>query len=175
MVIYSQHFCVLIYAQNDWKEKDYESITEKTFTDFMSGTAHADCDVCLTCPVCRANWELFNPENPGEYIQFCEFCEVLLPLMKDKLTSDGMILFSHSLLNLDALKQFVEYSLKSKKIKKIFVLEQDDYVNKKRTKPNKLSEQIKQQEISCSKFVELITSKTFEYNVLYEIFKDKYY
>ncbi len=175
MVIYSQHTCIIIFAQNDWKDKDYDSINVKILTGLFSGADHSDCEVCLSCPVCRAEWELFDPENSGEYVQICEYCEVLLPLMKDQLTSDGLILFSHTLLKLDVLKQFVDYSLKSKKIKKIFILEQDDYVNKKSTKPNKLLEQIKQQTINCSEFIELINSSNFQYNILYEVFKVKYY
>ena len=174
MVIYSRHLCVLIYAQDDWREKDYRNIGDSTLADYLGSTEHSDCEVCLSCPVCRAEWELFDPENPGEYVQFCEYCEVLLSFMKEQLTNDGLLLFSHDLLKLDALKQFVEYSLKDKKIKKIFILEQDE-IERKKTKPNKLLDKIKHQEIKYSEFIALIDSNKFEYNVLYEIFKDKYY
>ena len=117
---------------------------------------------------------MFDPENPGEYVQFCEYCEVLLSLLKEQLTNDGILLFSHDLMKLDKLKQFVEYSLNNRKIKKIFILQQDE-IGKKKTKAKKLLEKIANQKITNSNLKELIDTNKFEYNVLYEIFKDKYY
>ncbi len=174
MVIYSTHLCILIYAQNNWKDKDYEQFSDMTLVDYLGKTEHSDCEVCLTCPVCRADWELFDPENPGEYVQFCEYCEVLLPLLKEHLTGDGFILFSHRLVKLDALKQFIDFTLSNKKIKKVFVIQQYD-PNRKPAKATKMLGQIKHQELKQSEFLTLIEAEKFEYNNLYEVFKDKYY
>ena len=174
MVVYSRHFCVIVYAQDNWKDKDYQKFSDLTLADYLGRAEHSDCEICLTCPVCRANWELFDPENPGKYIQICEYCNALFPIFKKHLTGDGFILFSHELLKLEELKQFTEFSLNNNKIKKIFILEQDD-PKRKPSKTQDMIAQINHQELKISEFLILIDNGDFEYNTIYEIFKDRYY
>ncbi len=170
-----EHLCILIYAQDQWKEKDFERLSEETLTNFLEKAEHADCDVCLTCAVCRANWELFDPENPGEYVQLCEYCEALISYFKEyQKSGDNVLLFSHSKMKLEVLQNFVEYTLKDKKIKKIFVFQHVDW-NKKKPKPDVFIEKISHKEIKNSEFISLLKEEKFENTILYEIHKDNYY
>ena len=173
-MIENEHLCILIYPQGQWKEKDYERFGDKTLENFLGASEHANCKVCMTCPICRANWELFDPENPGEYVQLCEYCEVLLPLFKKYQKNDALILFSHSKLKCDSLRQFTEHTLENKKIKKFYVLELSIW-EKRKPKPQELVQLISHQRLKCSEFLILLETNKFEYMVMYEVYKDSYY
>ena len=101
-----QHLCILLIAQNQWKEKDYEKFNDETITKVHSSAAHAKCGVCMTCPICRSTWALFDPENPGKYVPECEYCDVLLPYFEQYRSGDNLLLFSHEKMQVDVLKKF---------------------------------------------------------------------
>ena len=172
----NQHFCILIIAQNQWKEKDFKQFGEGTLSDFLGNLEHSDCDICMTCPICRSFWELFDPENPGEYNLLCEYCEAFLEFFEKERIGDNVLLFTHTKIKSDALKKFAEYILENNKIKKIYILEHEDWSKRGRLpKPQKVIEQIKHQEVKQSEFISLIDENRYETLVMYEIFKDKYY
>ena len=76
----------------------------------------------------------------------------------------------------DALKKFTEFTLENKKIKKIYILQHQDWRKRGRLpKPKELLEQITEQEIKQSEFIALLDAEKVEFSVMYEIFKDKYY
>ena len=172
----NEHTCILIIAQNQWKEKDFERFGDGSLSDMLGELEHDDCDICLTCPICRSFWELFDPENLGEYNQLCEYCEVFLPLFKEEQKGDSVLLFSHKNLLPDSLKKFTEFTLENERIKKIFILQHQDW--KKRGQlpsPKELLKKVKHQELKKSEFFSIIDEDKFEFLVMYEIFKDKYY
>lgn len=172
----NEHVCILIIAQDQWHEKDFKRFGNGSLSDFLGQTEHADCDICLTCPVCRSEWEFYDPENLGKYNYLCEYCEIFLPLLKEKQIGDYVLLFSHKIVKPDALKKFTEFTLENKKIKKIYILQHQDWRKRGRLpKPKELLEQITEQEIKQSEFIALLDAEKVEFSVMYEIFKDKYY
>lgn len=95
--LYNDYFCLLIFAQGQWKESYTEKISKNTRDLFYQYTGHSNCDVCIICPICRALVEMFDPMNPDEYVVVCDLCKELYKMMEQiKGQNDGMILFLHS-------------------------------------------------------------------------------
>ena len=171
-----EHLCVLIFAQNTWKGKDYKKLEAKAVSEFIGNAGHEDCDLCLTCPICRATWELFDPKNLGEFNFICKYCEVLIPFFESYQTGDNVLLFSHQNLNIEGLRSFIELNLTNDKVKKIFILQLQEWEKKvKMPKAEDLIGLIIHKKLKRSEFIALLDSEEFEYRVLYDVFKDAYY
>ncbi|WXG41198.1 MAG: hypothetical protein WED07_10590 [Candidatus Freyarchaeum deiterrae] len=171
---YDAHFCLLIFAQDQWKESYTEKISKNTRDLFYQYTGHSNCDVCNTCPICRALVEMFDPMNPDEYIIVCDLCKALYKMMEEiKGQTDGMILFSHSFpLEIQSVTYLTKLLLQSDKIKKIYILE---VVTEKNTQVSEVIEKIKKIRLKKSEFIKLLDSNEFKDKVLYEISKDSYF
>ena len=173
-----EHLCILIFAQNTWKEKDFIKLEEKTVVNYLENTPQGDCDVCLTCDICRGTWELFDPENPGKYNPLCNYCEVLLPFFKKFQSGENVLLFSHQTIDSNGLRSFTETNLSNEKVKKIYILQLHEWREKryeKYLKAEELIDSLSHVKITHSDFLSLLDEDKFEYRVLYEISKDSYY
>ena len=119
--------------------------------------------------------KLFDPMNPGEYVDFCDLGKALYEKFESiKGPNEGMILFSHQLMNdLDQLQTLTQTLLSNDKIKKIYVLEVE-WVKISKPIPSVINE-LTQKRLKKSEFLELLKQNRFEYRAIYEIYKDKYY
>ncbi|MFX1340365.1 MAG: hypothetical protein ACFFDK_17275 [Promethearchaeota archaeon] len=169
------HFCVLIFGQGLWKDSFTKKISKDTKTSFFHLSGYSKDSLFCTCPICNALVKLFDPLNPGDYVNFCDLCKALYKKFEDiKGQNEGVILFSHQLIReTDHLKNLAQKLLSNEKIKKIYILEVE-WV--KISKPIPLViKNISQKRLKKSEFFEILKTNKFEYRVIYEIFKDRYY
>ena len=169
------HFCLLIFGQGLWKETFTKKISKETKFNFFHLSGYSVDSLFCTCPICNALVKLFDPMNPDGYIDVCDLCTALYKRFKEiQGQNEGMILFSHQLMDdLNQLENLTQNLLTNEKIKKIYILELE-WVKISKSIPL-LLEDINQKRLRKSEFIDLIKKNLFEYKVIYEIFKDKYY
>ncbi len=173
--IYYDHFCLLIFGQGLWKESFTKKISKETKYSFFHLSGYSVDGLFCTCPICNALVKLFDPMNPGEYIDVCDLCKAVYnKFEKIKGRNEGMIFFSHNIIYEKYLLQNLTQSLLTdERIKKIYILE-IEYVKVSKPIPS-IIEEITSKRLKNSEFSELLNQNKFEYKVIYEIFKDKYY
>ncbi|MDD1778316.1 MAG: hypothetical protein LUQ65_09120 [Candidatus Helarchaeota archaeon] len=180
--VYFPHFCVLLYAQNQWNEKEEKILYEQVALRYHS--------VVDDNPWDEKDWDevtLYNPQKPennparGDWgiIHPCIICNALIPTFTAKKgDKQGFILFSHSILPPAELTQFLEFLLSQEQIKKILLLILDEInVTGKMTRSKALS-LIPIGEMQSYTLTEMKTAldqKPIQSGVLYEIRKDKFY
>ena len=169
------HFCLLIFGQGLWKESFTTKISKETKSSFFHLSGYSKNSLSCTCPICNALVKLFDPRNPGDYVDFCNLCEELFKKFEDvKGQNEGMLLFSHQLMyDLIQLQNLTQNLLSNDKIKKIYILEVEWVKISKSI--HEIIEGITKRRLKKSDFFQLIKENNFEYSVIYEIFKDKYY
>ena len=168
------HFCLLIFGQGIWKEAFIKKISKETKSSFFHLAGYSTDSLFCTCPICNALVKLFDPLNPGEYVGICDLCKALYKRFKKiQGLNEGIILFSHQLMyDLNQLQNLTQNLISSEFIKKIYILE---IVWAKISKPiPSIIEALSHKRLKKSEFFELKKDQ-FEYSVIYEIFKDKYY
>ena len=169
------HFCLLIFGQDFWKENFTQKISKETKTSFFHLSGYSEDSLFCTCPICNSLVKFFDPMNPGEFVDFCDLGKALYKKFESiKEQNEGMILFSHQLMNdLDQLQTLTQTLLSNDKIKKIYVLEVERV---KISKPiPSIMNELTQKRLKKSEFLELLKENRFEYRTIYEIYKDKYY
>lgn len=169
------HFCLLIFGQGLWKDSFTMKISKETKSSFFHLSGYSKDSLFCTCPICNALVKLFDPLNPGDYIDFCDLCKALYKKLEDiKGENKGMIVFSHQLMrDLNQLQRLTQSLLSNEKIKKIYILEVE-WVKISKPIPSVI-DAIMHKRLKKSEFFELLKGNKFEYRVIYEIFKDKYY
>lgn len=169
------HFCLLIFGQGIWKDSFTKKISKDTKTNFFHLSGYSKDSLFCTCPICNALVYLFDPQNPGDYIDFCDLCKALYKKFEEiKGQNEGVILFSHQLMReTDQLKDLAQSLLSNEKIKKIYILEVEWVKISKSI--SLLIKNISHERLKKSEFFEILKTNKFEYRVIYEIFKDKYY
>jgi hypothetical protein len=173
--INSMHFCVAMAAQDGWSPYDTEKVRKLALSTFDSHADHSDCGTCKGCPICRALWELFDPERPGEYDVLCEACSELIPIInKARGSGDGLTLFSHTSAHEDTIAAITSSLLASPKIKKVLILQLDADIRIGPKGPQ-IAMLLKQESIKSSEFLKLVKARRLKCDTLYEIFKDSYY
>ena len=173
--ITNDHFCLLIFGQGFWKESFTKKISKETKSNFFHLSGYSKDSLFCTCPICNALIKLFDPHNPGDYVDFCDLCKALLTEFEDiKGQNEGVILFSHQLMReMSQFQNLTQSLLSNEKIKKIYLLEVE---YEKISKPiPSIIEALNHKRIKKSEFLELLNENKFEYRVVYEIFKDRYY
>ena len=173
--IISDHFCLLIFGQGLWKESFTKKISKETESSFFHLSGYPKDSLFCTCPICNALVKLFDPMNPGGYVDDFDLCTALYKRFKKiQGQNEGMILFSHQLMyDLNQLENLTQNLLTNEKIKKIYILEVK-WVKISKSIPL-LIEEITQKRLKKSEFIDLLKKNLFEYKVIYEIFKEKYY
>jgi hypothetical protein len=117
---YPEHHCLVIVAQDQWKEQFKNDLGSSVKNRFFFLGGHGDCEVCCTCPLCRSLEELFDPERPGAYDCPCSLCGHLLTMLKRRLgRANGLILFSHYR---PIEKAIIDALFEERRVKKVFVL-----------------------------------------------------
>ncbi len=168
------HFCLLIFGQGIWKEAFVKKMSKESNYNFFHLLGYSKDSEFCKCAICRASIKLFDPLNPGEYVFICDLCKALYKKFKNiQGENEGIILFSHHLMyDLNQLQNFVQNLVSNEFIKKIYILEVKWVKISKST--NSIIEKISHKRLKKSEFIELKQNQ-FEYSVIYEIFKDKYY
>ncbi len=170
----TEHFCLLVHAQDHWELKDENQILKEIIKEYALLNNHSNCEICMTCPVCQALWNLFDPINPGDYNTVCQACKEIYTIFKEKRgKKSGLILFSHDNLPHDKLKDLVEVLLNKKRIKKISMLQLEFQKIVNRT--FNIINQLETRKVCKSDFINLLDRKKYELNVNYEISKEFYY
>lgn len=177
---YFPHFCILLYAQDQWNEKEQNILYGQVASKYHS--------VVDDNPWDEKDWDevtLYNPQKPENnpergawgIINPCIICNALIPIFTAKKgDKQGFILFSHSILPPTELTQFLEFLLSQEKIKKMVILILDEItVTGKMTRSKALSLiPTGAQSYNLTEIKTAITQKTIQSGVLYEIRKDKY-
>ena len=165
----------MIFGQGLWKESFTKKISKEAKSHFFHLSGYTKDSLFCTCPICNALVKLFDPQNPGDYVDFCDLCKALHNKFKEvKGQNEGIILFSHQLMReMNQLQILIQSLLSSENIKKIYILEVE---YEKISKPiPSIIDTIVHKRLKKSKFFELLNANKFEYRVVYEIFKDRYY
>ncbi len=167
------HFCLLIFGQGVWKDTFTKKISKDSKYSFFHLSGYSTDSLSCTCVFCNALVKLYDPSNPGEYVEICDLCKALHDKFKEiQGVNEGIILFSHQLMRLDQLQGFAQNLVSDEHIKKIFVLE---IKWKKNPKPAPaIIETLSHEKLNKSEFLGLKENQ-FNYHIIYEISKDKYY
>jgi len=169
------HFGLLIFGQGLWKESFTQKISKDTKQKNFHLSGYSKDSLFCTCPVCNAMVRLFDPINPDGYIDLCALCKpIFKELEKIKGQNEGIILLSHNIIRDGELLQDLTSSLLSKdQIKKVYILEIE---YKKILKPIPvIIESLGHERLSKSEFIRILEKNLYQYDVIYEIFKDSYY
>lgn len=172
------HFCLLIYPQDSWKEKDIDQISKNIKELILYLTGHADCQVCNSCPICHSYNELFDPNEPGSYHENdCTICKVVKENYEKRLgRKHGIILFAHSIIPNEAIELMVEKLLDQSKVKKICLLQVElPSLKEKRHKRKYKKQSLTQQSVRKTDFLKRILFNQLDRLTIYEITKDIYF
>jgi hypothetical protein len=169
MAYVTEHHCITIFAQDQWKRKFKTSLNAGVKDGFWRATGHADCHVCCTCEICRGLSEMFDPLHASEYNNVCNLCLLIHEYFKKRLGgSDGLILMAHWALIPDDL---VTLLFQDKHIKKVFVLNHTFAGRPEEVTADSLKDQLQQKSLSRTDYLAL---EPKEDNVVYEIIRDEY-
>jgi hypothetical protein len=169
------HFCLLIFGQGFWKNSFNKKISKETKTNFFHLSGYSKDSLFCTCPICNTLVKLFDPRTPGDYVDICDLCKALYEKFDNiKGLNEGLILFSHQLMHeMEQLQNLTQNLLSNEKIKKVYILE---VKFEKISKPiSNIIYSIMNKRLKKSEFFEILKANKFEYGVIYEVFKDKYY
>ncbi|MFX1494817.1 MAG: hypothetical protein ACFFBZ_11085 [Promethearchaeota archaeon] len=159
------HFCFLIFAQGKWQEKYKDKLKAEIKKDFLK---YAYWDQMYDIPV-----KLFDPlVKEDEDFDACDLCLELIPRFEDKLgTNEGLIRFSHKLIQLEDIERFFGKILTDIMVKKVYflMLDHNSYVIGMNVP--KIISNIKEQRVNPDRFFQLIKTEKLDFNILYEIRK----
>lgn len=162
------HFCLLIVAQDVWKENYKKELLENVSSNFLlqlKPRSEGEANLIswnevyedplfeplphnITCPTCSFLSEVFNEK---------------------KKNNDGMILFSHNILDVIGFKAFLTPFIKNDKIKKMLYLELSMFDEDEFLKHKKLTVQ----QVHSYEIFKLVDNEQFENGTLYEILNYK--
>lgn len=180
--VYWPHLCVLLYAQDQWNEKEQKIVYEQVTAKHQAFIKNDPWD--------EKDWEqltLYNPQKPennpamGDWgiIHPCVICDALVPTFVDNRgNKQGFILFSHSQLSTPDLTQFLVFLLTHPKIKKVLLLNVDEiHVTGKmsRTQALKTIPKGQIQSYTLSEMKNFLAQKGVQSGILYEIRKESFY
>jgi hypothetical protein len=158
------HFCLLIFAQGTWKSSFINKLNEILSSIFLSQLKPRSDEEAH-----KIAWNevyedpLFEPP-PRKYK--CGICSFMSEVFQDKKgNNDGIILFSHNVLDVIGFKAFLAPLMKNNKIKKILYFElnfdnEKDFMDHKKL----VTKQIRSDEI-----FEIVDNNQFENGIIYEI------
>ena len=179
---YFPHFCLVVYAQGTWNKKIEKAMIDDIATKFEELGDHH--------PFNEEGWDqitLFNPRNTkhkeewGKWgiITPCEICLALYEVFtKVKGSNQGEVLFSHYLLNSQAMISFLEHLLQNRHVKKtdMTAIPHIDTTGKISEKTiTNITRNIRSQNAQLSEILQIIEKDAFKTQTIYTIMKDRYY
>ncbi|MHA1985360.1 MAG: hypothetical protein ACW98D_01860 [Promethearchaeota archaeon] len=165
-----EHFCVMIFAQGTWNERDRESIVrplqekhneqrDDPYHLYLKLTPREKMPVYSDCQLCRPIYEMLE-ELKGQ--------------------NDALLFQGHHYLILEDeredLKDFVKFILSKDKVKKLYILYFDSFKEIKRTiistmSLQNLKELVSQKRVKIDEFIEILNESSFNSRTIYEITK----
>ncbi len=165
-----EHFCVLIFAQGTWNEKDRESILthlqekhneqrDDPYHLYLKLTRRDKMPQYSDCQICRPIYEMFE-EIKGQ--------------------NDALLFQGHHYLiledDVEDLKDLVKFLLSKDKVKKLYLLYLDGFKEIKKTVIRMMSlqdlkEKLTRKRVSQTKFINSLNEMNFSNRTLYEITK----
>jgi len=164
------HVCLLIFAQDTWKENYKKRLLKEVKNKFISNMDIDDVDLWSEIE----KIPLFNPKTPEENHKPCELCYSLYDIFeKEKGNNDGIILFSHNILGWKGMKNFLLFVLGGVNVKKIYYLEldQSSYLISTKKRISIIIKNIKPRQVIRSIFFDLFDKEKIEFSTLYEVVK----
>lgn len=164
------HTCLLIFAQDTWKENYKKKFLKEIKTKFNASMNIDEIDAWSEIE----QIPLFNPNHPEANDLPCELCIPLYEILEEKRgTNEGFILFSHNILGWKGMENFLFFVLGEDKVKKIYYLELDSnsYILGISDKIPEIIQNVKYVEINRSTFFDLFEKEKIEFSILYEIVK----
>jgi len=165
-----EHFCVLIFAQGTWNDKDRESII-KPLQEKHNERRDNPYHLYL---------KLTRRDSMPHYSD-CQLCHPIYEMLEELKGPNDAILFQghHYLIIEDDeedLKDLVEFVLSKDKVKKLYVLYLDSFKEIKTTIINKmnlkdLKEKLTEKRVSASEFTNILHKNNFTSRTIYEITK----
>ena len=158
------HFCFLIFTQVKWQEKYKVKLIKEINKEFLR---YAYWDPIYDIPV-----KLFDPLVRDEDYDICDLCLELIPRFKINLgSSEGVIRFSHKLIQLKDIEFFFRKILTDSQVKKIYFLMLDHNSYIKKTNILKTINNIKEQQVNRDDFFNLVQNEKIDFSIIYEIRK----
>jgi hypothetical protein len=168
-----EHFCILIIAQNEWKDQDKQSIKSISLTERKK---HIEYDY-------HFYHKLTHRDKKPEYSD-CLFCNQIYKLFEDlKENREGILYHGHHYLEPEDTKDIVEFTkliLAENQVKKVYILYLDSLKEFKRENINNFNynefkDLITKKKNTLPEFETLLQDHEMKERVLYEILKEKYY
>jgi hypothetical protein len=165
-----EHFCVLIFAQGTWNNKDRESIL-KPLQEKHNEQRDNPYHLFL---------KLTRRDSMPQYSD-CQICRPIYEMLEELKSHNDTILFQghHYLIiedDQEDLEELVKMVLSNDKVKKIYILYLDSFKEIKRTAINTMSlqdlkEKLTQKRVNTSEFIKILHEKNFSSRTIYEITK----
>ena len=165
-----EHFCLIIFAQGNWNEKDRQSIRSR-----LRDKRNEKKD--LPYPLFT---KLVYREEKPKYAD-CKLCEPIYDmLMELKGSNDGIIYQGHHYLipedDMEDIKDLADLILGDNKVKKFYLLYFDSFHEIKKTiiptiTLNDLKEKMTTKKCKIEVFKEIIDEKKFQSRIIYEVLK----
>ncbi|MHA2181104.1 MAG: hypothetical protein ACXAAH_06755 [Promethearchaeota archaeon] len=165
-----EHFCVLIFAQGSWNDKDRESIL-KPLQEKHNEQRDDPYHLYL---------KLTRRKEMPQYSD-CQLCRPIYEMLEEIKGQNDAILFQghHYLIledDVEDLEDLVKFLLSKDKVKKLYLLYLDSFKEIKRTVINTmnlqdLKEKLTQNRVSTTEFIKVLHEKNFSSRTIYEITK----
>ena len=165
-----EHFCVLIFAQGTWNDKDRESILkplQKKHNEQRDNPYHLYL-------------KLTRRDSMPHYSD-CQLCRPIYEMLEEIKGQNDAILFQghHYLIIEDDeedLRDLAESLLSKDTVKKLYLLYLDSFKEIKTSKIDTMSlqdlkEKLTQKRVSTSEFTNILHEKNFNSRTIYEITK----
>lgn len=165
-----EHFCLIIFAQGKWNEKDRQGIRKHLRN---SNSVKKDT------PYPLYNKLVYRDEMP-KYAD-CKLCEPIYELLMElKGSNDGIIFQGHHYLipedDMEDLKDLAELILSIANVKKFYLLYLDSFKEIKKTviptmTLNDLKEKLTTRKCEIEEFKMMIDTNKYQSRIIYEILK----
>ena len=165
-----EHFCVLIFAQGTWNDKDRESII-KPLQDKHNEQRDNPYHLYL---------KLTRRDSMPQYSD-CQLCRPLYEMLEElKGQNDAILYQGHHYLIIEDdeedLKDLAKMLLSKAKVKKLYVLYLDSFKEIKTTVINTMSLQdlkgkLTQKRVSIDELIKILDEHRFSSRIIYEITK----
>ena len=165
-----EHFCVLIFAQGTWGEKDREVIL-KPLQEKHNEQRDDPYHLYL---------KLTRRDSMPQYSD-CQLCRPIYEMLEEMKGQNDALLFQghHYLIvedDVEDLKDLVNLVLSKDKVKKLYLLYLDSFKEIKATVINRMSlpdlkEKLTQKRVSTAEFINILHEKNFSSRIIYEITK----
>ncbi len=158
------HSCLLIFAQGTWKDHSKKELKEILTSSFLSQLEPRSEEEAHKIAWNEVFADPFFEPPPRKYN--CDICSFISEAFQEKKgINDGMILFTHNVLDAIGFKAFFAPLMANTKIKKVLYFELSMFDEKAFMSHKKLvTKQVRSHEI-----FEIVDNNQFENGIIYEI------